>query len=189
MGELVQLVKNAGTSGTADDVTALEKGEIFKSSLKIVKMELKGQLPTPKDSTTELKKQEAIRSLIVYYKKEGMGAYSTVGGSDCDATKTPPDLSGCYFHQCSVDLRLDDPATTTTDEGKCDGVDCFSSGGGGGGGGSGNPDCYTVEDSSTGKTLVGCRSDADTSGTHLTAIGFNAGKANTTGIRNTFFRC
>ena len=189
VGELVQLVKNAGTSGTADDVTALEKGEIFKSSLKIVKMELKGTLPTTKDSTTELKKQEAIRSLIVYYKKEGMGAYSTVGGSDCQAKDTAnnitEDLSGCYFHQCSVDLRLDDPATTTTDEGKCDGVDCFSSGGGRGG----KPDCYTVEGdlNTAGNTLVGCGNTDKITATGTTAIGYSAGaELESDGEYNTF---
>ena len=169
-----------------DSSIPLVKGKTFKGALEIVKMELKGELPTPKDANTELKIKKATRHFIVYYKKIGMGSYNTVGGADCQAEDTAnninEDLTGCYFNHCALDLKLADPNK------ECKSTCTAISGGGGGGSGSGgNPDCYQVEDSSTGKTLVGCRSDTETSGTsQITAIGFNAGKANTTGIRNTF---
>ena len=179
VGEVVRLVKNASTQTTTDDVIVLEKGKSFKNSLEIVKMEFKGTLPTPKNANNEITKQSATRSLIVHYKKDGMGSHSTVAQGKCQ-TGTNEDLRGCYSHQCSVTLRLDDTSTSGTDEGRCDGVDCFSSVNGGRG-----ANCYQVDnDSGKERTLVGCGADS-AQGLQTVAIGFNAGGVNT-GNYNTF---
>ena len=178
VGEVVRFAKTFGNTDNTDDEALLKKGVAFKGDLSIVKMELKGQPPRPKDSTTKLDKKPALRTFVVYYKKEGMGGYSTLGGEPCDKDN----LQGCYFNQCKVELRLDDSATAGTNEAKCEGMcaDYRS----GGGGGSGNPDCYKV-DKEAGKerTLVGCGAD-EAEGAKTTAIGFNAGKDLTGGSDN-----
>ena len=179
VGEVVRFAKTFGNTDNTDDEALLKKGVAFKGDLSIVKMELKGQLPSSKDSTTKLDKKPALRTFVVYYKKEGMGGYSTLGGEPCDKDN----LQGCYFNQCKVELRLDDSVTTGTNEAKCEGMCAdYSSGGGGG---SGNPDCYKV-DKEAGKerTLVGCGAD-EAEGAKTTAIGYGAGKVNT-GAGNTF---
>ena len=160
-----------------DSAIPLEKGGDFKGDLKIVKMELKGDLPTtsPPDGD-KITKKEATRHFIVYYKKRGLGSYSTVGGADCKANN----LSGCYFNRCVLTLKLE-PNPPDTKEEKCESTCTAVSGGGGG---SGNPDCYKVDDS---KTLVGCGDTKDITATATTAIGNNAGQALTpTGTGNTF---
>ena len=158
-----------------DSAIPLEKGGDFKGDLKIVKMELKGDLPTtPPPDGDKITKKEATRHFIVYYKKRGLGSYSTVGGADCKANN----LSGCYFNRCVLTLKLE-PNPPDTKEEKCESTCTAVSGGGGG---SGNPDCYKVDDS---KTLVGCDATTDAGGTDTTAIGYGAGKANV-GSGNTF---
>ena len=180
VGEVVRFAKTFGNTDNTDDEALLKKGVAFKGDLSIVKMELKGQPPRPKDSTTKLDKKPALRTFVVYYKKEGMGGYSTLGGEPCDKDK----LQGCYFNQCKVELRLDDSDTTGTNEAKCEGMcaDYRS----GGGGGSGNPDCYKVDNAlDPGKTLVGCGGTKDSGGKYTTAIGYQSGKTNTAD-HNTF---
>ena len=137
----------------------LIKGQSFKEDLDIVKMELKGQTSTSTDD--HITKKEATRHFIVYYKKSGIGSYSTVGGSDCTAT----DLTGCYFNHCVLQLKLE---SSTFPEKKCESSCTAISGGGGGG----NPDCYKVEDSANGKTLVGCGGTKDAGGKYTTVVGY-----------------
>ena len=149
-----------------DSAIPLEKGGDFKGDLKIVKMELKGDLPTtpPPPDDDKITKKEATRHFIVYYKKRGLGSYSTVGGADCKANN----LSGCYFNRCVLTLKLE-PNPPDTKEEKCESTCTAVSGGGGG---SGNPDCYKVDDS---KTLVGCGNTKDITATGTTAIGYDVG--------------
>ncbi len=184
VGQIVRLVKTQGNTDNSDDTALLKKGVAFKGDLTIVKMELKGTLPSPKDGTTKLTKQTAFRSFLVYYKKERMGAYSTLGGKDC----TDTDQSGCYFNQCQIEYRQDDP-TTSPNEGSCSVSDCVNYGSGGSGG---TVACYTADtenDDISGKgqarTLVGCGGTSNNQASWTTALGFEAG-SQSTGVSNTF---
>ncbi len=182
VGQIVRLVKTQGNTDNSDDTALLKKGVAFKGDLTIVKMELKGALPSPKDGTTKLTKQTAFRSFLVYYKKERMGAYSTLGGKDC----TDTDQSGCYFNQCQIEYRQDDSTTTGADESSCSVSDCVNYGSGGSGG---TVACYEVDEtdgSEKGRTLVGCGGTNLAEGGQITAFGYGAGKSNTTGKHNTF---
>ena len=177
VGEVVRFAKTFGNTDNTDDEALLKKGVAFKGDLSIVKMELKGDLPTtpPPPDDDKITKKEATRHFIVYYKKRGLGSYSTVGGADCKANN----LSGCYFNRCVLTLKLE-PNPPDTKEEKCESTCTAVSGGGGG---SGNPDCYKVDDS---KTLVGCGKTKDIATENTTAIGLNAGQALPTGSGNTF---
>ncbi len=184
VGQIVRLVKTQDNTDNSDDTALLKKGVAFKGDLTIVKMELKGTLPSPKDGTTKLTKQTAFRSFLVYYKKERMGAYSTLGGKDC----TDTDQSGCYFNQCQIEYRQDDP-TTSPNEGSCSVSDCVNYGSGGSGG---TVACYTADtenDDISGKgqarTLVGCGGTSNNQASWTTALGFEAG-SQSTGVSNTF---
>ena len=153
-----------------DSSIPLVKGKTFKGALEIVKMELKGDLPATPPDSDKITKKEAPRHFIVYYKKSGMGSYSTVGGADCTAT----DLTGCYFNHCVLQLKL---SSATSPEKKCEST-CTAISGGGGVGGGGNPDCYQVDSATDpGKTLVGCGGTKEAGGKYTTAIGYQAGKA------------
>ena len=174
-GEVVRLAKTLGTTDTADDIPILKKGVAFKGALNIVKMELKGAGDT--GDANNPKKNKVSRTFVVYYKKEGMGSYSTLGGEPCTAT----DQSGCYFNQCQVEYQLDDDDNTATPFTKvCRVSDCANYGSQGRG-----ANCYKVDgDSGKERTLVGCGADS-AEGLQTVAIGFSAGKVNT-GNYNTF---
>ena len=176
-GEVVQLVKNAGTSTTSDDILLLEKGVDFKGDLEIVKMELKGS--TDETDPNNPRKNQITRTFVVYYSKVGMGSSSTLGGEACTAS----DLKGCYFSQCTVEYQLDDDAdaSTTPNTQVCNVVDCVNYGSGGSGGIS--PNCRKVND---GQTLVGCGGTNEITGSQNTAFGYQAGSANSEGQANTF---
>ena len=163
-----------------DSSIPLVKGKTFKGALEIVKMELKGDLPATPPDSDKITKKEAPRHFIVYYKKSGMGSYSTVGGADCTAT----DLTGCYFNHCVLQLKL---SSATSPEKKCEST-CTAISGGGGGGGSGNPDCYKVDsDHTTAKTLVGCGGTDKRTAVGTTSFGYVAGQSITSaGSENTF---
>ena len=171
IGEVFQL-KKGGT-------VVLEKGEDFKRILEIVKMSLKGD-PNPKDDSTNITKgATATRQFVVYYKKVGLGGYSTLAGEPCDKDK----LQGCYFNQCGVRLK-ESPGDPV-----CVKLDCANYGSQGSGGG-GNPDCYHVDktDSASGaKTIVGCGERNTTIAGRITAIGFGAGGKNSSGLGQNVF--
>ena len=176
IGEVFQLYKGGAK--------VLEKKQTFKGSLEIVKMSLKGVKPTTDPNSKKITKgTEVPRSFVVYYKKVNMGSYSTLAGNPC----TESDLSGCYFEQCEVTLRVDDDEDDDTTPPA--GIQVCSSGtcANYGSQGSGPPPCYEVDDSGNQQTLVGCRGTAgdQTKKTFTTAIGFNAGKG-VTGKHNTF---
>ena len=166
IGEVFQLYKGG--------VKVLEKGQAFKGSLEIVKMSLKGVKPTTDPNSKKITTgTEVIRDFVVYYKKVNMGSYSTLAGNPC----TESDLSGCYFEQCGVTLRVDDDGDDdTTPAGGiqvCNSGTCANYGSQG----SGPPPCYKVggDENTAGNTLVGCGSTEDITATGTTAIGYNAG--------------
>ena len=163
-----------------DTSIPLVKGKDFKGDLEIVKMELRGEFSTtpPGDADDPTKTTSPVdRHFVVFYKKIGMGSYSTVGTGKCqvkDTAKgiTTEDLTGCYVNHCPLSLKLADPDKECKSP-----CSLGSSGGGGGGGGGGNPDCFKVDDdSTTGKTLVGCGNTKNITATGTTAIGYNAGQ-------------
>ena len=91
----------------------IEKGKDFKGDLRIVKLALKGNAnQDPKGTTVE-------RVFVVYYKKNNLGVFSTVGGEDCTETNQ----AGCYHHQCRIQYGLspDDGDNTVT---TCKLLDC-----------------------------------------------------------------
>ena len=182
-GEVVQLKKNIGNnvagdaSTEADDILLVEQGVSFKGDLNIVKMVLKGS--SAEDDNNNPKKGLRTRTFVVYYRKEGMGSFSTLGGEDC----TESDQQGCYFNQCQVEYQLQDQANPEVT--KCQVADCVNYGSGGSGG---QVNCYhadTNEGTGAGKTLVGCGDTDIAKGTNTTAFGYGAGKVNT-GAHNTF---
>ena len=178
IGEVFQLYK--------DGAKVLEKKQTFKGSLEIVKMSLKGVKPTidPNSKRINHGGPAVIRQFVVYYKKVNMGGYSTLAGNPC----TESDLSGCYFEQCPVTLRVDDdddkdtaPSIPTV----CNSGTCANYGSQG----SGPPPCYKVDQTDTSgneaRTLVGCGGANRAGGTKATVMGYGAGIANT-GTGNTF---
>ena len=181
VGEVVRLAKTLGNSDNTDDVALLKKGVAFKGDLEIVQMELKGSLASspPDSDKTVLKK--AVRNFVVFYKKVGMGGYSTLGGEPC----TTSNKAGCYFSQCTVEYQRDDDDSTSTDFTKiCSVSDCVSYGSGGGG-----ANCYQVDDgdgSGEGRTLVGCGGTNKVAKEKTTAFGYSAGSSVSTGGSNTF---
>ena len=169
IGEVFQLYK--------DGAKVLEKKQTFKGSLEIVKMSLKGVKPTTDPNSKRITHggPAVTRQFVVYYKKVNMGSYSTLAGNPC----TESDLSGCYFEQCEVTLRVDnDGVSTTTPPANfqvCNSGTCANYGSHG----SGPPPCYKVDnDSGKERTLVGCGADS-AQGIQTVAIGFNAGRVNT----------
>ena len=193
-GEVVKLVKNAGTTATEDDQTLLEKGEAFKGDLTIVKMELKGSTAT--GDTNNPKKNKVTRTFVVYYKKEGMGSYSTLAGADC----TTSDQRGCYFNQCQVSYQVEDKSNPKVTS--CEVSDCVNYGSGGRG-----ANCYQADQIDSqlrpgsfsnilqnpqnyGRALVGCGGTELVKGSRSTFFGFGAGKNTsetlTSAITNTF---
>ena len=185
VGEVVRLAKTLGNSDNTDDVALLKKGVAFKGDLEIVQMELKGSLgdSPPNSDKTVLKK--AVRNFVVYYKKVGMGGYSTLGGEPC----TTSNKVGCYFSQCTVEYQRDDDGG---DDSKpafdpiCSVSDCVSYGSGGGG-----ANCYQVDkqDGTTaidGRTLVGCGGTDKAKGEKTVAFGYNAGSSGSTYGKSTF---
>ena len=172
LGEVVRLAKTLGNADNTDDTPVLKKGVAFKGDLNIVKMALKGSSDT--GDANNPKKNKVTRTFVVYYKKEAMGSYSTLGGEPC----TESDLSGCYFNQCQVQYQLDDDDTTSTNFDKvCSVSDCANYGSGGRG-----ANCYQADESGKERTLVGCGGTSEnTGGRRTTAIGYGAGKKNTGG--------
>ena len=83
----------------ASDTDALETGIWRDTSINIVKFELKRLKNTADDPKAEKPVQ---RQIVAYYKKEGLGELSTVGGNDC----TKDDTEGCYFATCFLDYKL-----------------------------------------------------------------------------------
>ena len=133
----------------------IKKGEDFKGSITVVKMELRGV------ATNE------TRDFVVYYKMKGLGKLNARDPLKCTNT----DVTGCFEHSCTVEYKNN----------KCTrSRECHNFAGGGGGGGP--PPCYEVDDS--GKTLVGCGGTKDAGGTNTTAIGHDAGKDLTGGSDN-----
>ena len=101
---------------TKGGVNILTKGEVFKNSLEIVDIKLSSKIDPPDDP----KVTERDRSLLIYYKKKGLGSLSTLGGEDC--TETSP--AGCFFYQCKLKYQLTSLGTTVT---RCEALDCVSS--------------------------------------------------------------
>ena len=175
LGEVVRLAKTLDNADNTDDTPVLKKGVAFKGDLNIVKMALKGSSDTGNANNPKMNK--VTRTFVVYYKKEAMGSYSTLGGEPC----TESDLSGCYFNQCQVQYQLDDDDTTSTNFDKvCSVSDCANYGSGGRG-----ANCYQADESGEERTLVGCGGTNKAKGTNTTAFGYGAGKFNT-GAYNTF---
>ena len=187
-GEVVQLKKNIGNnvagdaSTEADDILLVEQGVSFKGDLNIVKMALKGS--STEDDDNNPKKGLRTRTFVVYYKKEGMGSFSTLGGEPC----TESDQTGCYFNQCQVEYQLQDQANPEVT--KCAVADCVNYGSGGSGG---NVECYhadTEDDGNIvtgkGRTLIGCGGTEGITASQTTAVGFSAGSSASTGRYNVF---
>ena len=170
-GPLDQLRHTQGGS----NVVLLQRGESFKNDLEIVDMQLVGGTDDPKTMVVE-------RNFIVYYKKNIVGAQSTLGGGVCDTT----DTTGCYFSQCRLKYKLDAADDVTT----CDVLDCT--------GGEESIPCYIVDEldetggpntitsKEKGRTLVGCGGTSQISQSTNTAFGFGAGAASMDGGANTF---
>ena len=186
-GEVVQLKKNIGNnvagdaSTEADDILLVEQGVSFKGDLNIVKMVLKGS--SAEDDNNNPKKGLRTRTFVVYYRKEGMGSFSTLGGEDC----TESDQKGCYFNQCQVEYQLQDQANPEVT--KCQVADCVNYGSGGSGG---QVDCYHADDqdgieaSGKARTLIGCGGPEGITASQTTAIGYGAGSSSSTGQYNVF---
>ena len=144
----------------------IKKDGVFKGSIKVVKMELRNVDPV--DPTK--------RKFVVYYKKIGLGNLNAPDPDKCIST----DVTGCFEQTCQVNYD------NNTNKKHCTGlVNCHPFVGGGS---SGPPPCYKVDDdSTTGKTLVGCGGTKDITATGTTAIGYNAGQGlASTGTGNTF---
>ncbi len=68
----------------------------FKGVIEIVKMELKGVATDP------------TRDFVVYYKKKNLGKLSARDPQKCTGT----DVTGCFFHSCTVDYDNDNKHCT-----------------------------------------------------------------------------
>ena len=173
-GEVKKLSTYTGTTQPyTENYKVLESGAVFKSSLNIVKMELR---KVPGDSsTTDPKIAPVTRRFVVYYKKEGLG--KGIAGQTCDATSA--NINNCFFEYCDFKYQLDSAGTNVL---KCDSPTCGgiiqASGGTGG-----SVACYKVEAIGE-KTLVGCGT-TQANPVKTTAFGFNAGNAGA-GQKNTF---
>ena len=141
-------------------LNGIEVGD-FKDSIEVVKMELRGVAI------------EATRDFFVYYKKKGLGNLNALDPDKCKSS----DVTGCFVKVCKVEYSNTDKHCTKS---LCSVVS--------GGGGGGPPPCYKVDDdSTTGKTLVGCGNTKDITATGTTAIGYNAGaELESDGLYNTF---
>ncbi len=73
----------------------IKKG-VFKGSIEVIKIELKGKATEP--ATGPLP-----RDFIVYYKKKNLGKLSAPDHFNCTATPTVKE-TGCFKHKCSVSL-------------------------------------------------------------------------------------
>ena len=90
-GEVAEL------ADSASDTDKLVKGRWRDTSINIIKFDLKA-LTDPADDP---KVGNVQRRLFAYYKKEGLGELSTVGGEAC----TSADQAGCYFATCLLDYK------------------------------------------------------------------------------------
>ena len=97
---------------------AIQTGESFKGDLRIVKMALKG------DESTDPKTSPQNRHFIVYYRKENLGAFSSIGQQKCQAKvgSQAEDLSGCYYSHCLLSYGLNTDEEVT----RCQVMDCQS---------------------------------------------------------------
>ena len=97
---------------------AIQTGESFKGDLRIVKMALKG------DESTDPKTSPQNRHFIVYYRKENLGAFSSIGQQKCQAKvgSQEEDLSGCYYSHCLLSYGLNTDEEVT----RCQVMDCQS---------------------------------------------------------------
>ncbi len=199
-GEVKKLSTYTGTTQPyTENYKVLESGEVFKSSLHIVKMELKkvpgdSSTASPTVSTTSPISDPVTRRFVVYYKKEGLG--KGIAGKDCDATSA--NINNCYYEYCDFKYKLNAGGTAveTCESPTCGGIIQASGGTGG------SVDCYTEYQSGPDKAIyVGCGTTKGNTDVSTTAYGLNAGNSgaggkntfigrnagrDTTSIRNTF---
>ena len=79
--------KSKGIGTVTEGLPGVKLGD-FNGDIEVKKIELTG------DPTDQNK-----RTLVVYYKKTGLGKLNTMNGGACSST----DTTGCFYNRCSID--------------------------------------------------------------------------------------
>ena len=87
----------ANSANSEDDKDKLTIGRWRSTSIDIVKFDFQATVP----QAEETQSQSRRRKLFAYYKKDGLGELSTVGGKDCASGN----IEGCYVATCSFDYK------------------------------------------------------------------------------------
>ncbi len=102
--------------GTLNDgLTAVKVGD-FNGDIEVVKIELNGR------------PSERERTLVVYYKKKGLGdQLNTLGTGGCSPKKgeTPAVTTDCYYHRCSINY-IHNPDLSLPEEKDCTLTTCHN---------------------------------------------------------------
>ena len=108
------------TWNVSGEIDVITSGERFNNNLEIMAITLSG------DNTEDPMAGEVKRTLIVYYKKPGLGKMSTLGGRETDSPDcTATNQEDCYFKQCDIEYKIE-VVSGSTEVTTCEALNCFS---------------------------------------------------------------
>ena len=182
IGDVEELyIFKSGTPPVKTGTPVIKIGD-FGTNLKIIKMRLEDtdnshHKPTSANNQDSTKLEDRVFKVYYNHRKGNLKK------SDSTCKSATPE--GCYSMVCDMaPYEMGSGLGVNKCIATCQLITRPSSGGGG----SGTVRCYKVEGDATnsGVTAVGCGTTQSNTNTTTTALGYNAGKASTNAVENTF---